>query len=72
MANDDRVRIFLNGTERAVAAGLTVLELLRELGLESVPVLVEWNGTALFPREFGDTRVEAGGRMEIIRIVAGG
>ena len=69
---DGEIRITLNGTERQVAAGGTVLSLLTELGLESVPVLVEWNGTALFPREFGSSPITEGGRMEIIRIVAGG
>lgn len=69
---DGEVNIVLNGSARPAAAGITVLGLLRELGLESVPVLVEWNGTALFPREFDLTVVTEGGRMEIIRIVAGG
>lgn len=69
---DGEIRITLNGSDRQVASGGTVLSLLTELGLEAVPVLVEWNGTALFPREFETSRVTDGGRMEIIRIVAGG
>lgn len=66
------VTILLNGTSRGVKNGMTVREVLRDLGLEEVPVLVEWNGTALFPREFDTTRVKERGVMEIIRIVAGG
>lgn len=66
------VTILLNGTSRAVKNGITVREVLRGLGLEEVPVLVEWNGTALFPREFDTIPVTEGGVMEIIRIVAGG
>lgn len=66
------VTILLNGTRRDVGSGLTVFGLLRELELAEVPVLVEWNGTALFPREFDTTHLTDGGVMEIIRIVAGG
>lgn len=69
---DGEIRITINGSDRQVAAGGTVLSLLTELGLDSVPVLVEWNGMALFPREFGSSPITEGGRMEIIRIVAGG
>lgn len=61
----------LNGDPREVAA-TTVAALLDELGLAGVPVLVERNGTALFPRDFGTTPVAAGDRLEIIRVVAGG
>ena len=64
--------IILNGAPHALPAGSTVLILLQSLGLADIPVLVEHNTTALFPREFPDTPLAAGDRVEIIRIVAGG
>lgn len=69
---DANIDIQLNGSSRAVAAGSNVLTLLREVGLAGVPVLVEHNTVALFPREFSGTLLAAGDRVEIIRIVAGG
>ena len=62
----------LNGTLHPLVPGSTVLSLLQTLGLAEVPVLVEHNATALFPREFAVTALAAGDRLEIIRIVAGG
>ncbi len=64
--------IQLNGTSHPLPADSTISTLLKSLGLAEVPVLVEWNGTALFPREFPTTNLTDGDRIEIIRIVAGG
>lgn len=64
--------IHLNGTTHLVSPGSTVLTLLSSLGLAEVPVLVEHNTIALFPREFRDIALAEGDRVEIIRIVAGG
>ena len=64
--------IQLNGTTRPVPAGSMVLTLLQSLGLSDVPVLVEHNTTALFPRDFPITALTTGDTVEIIRIVAGG
>ncbi|RYD35492.1 MAG: sulfur carrier protein ThiS [Verrucomicrobiaceae bacterium] len=69
---DGQVNILLNGNGRGVPAGGTVLEVLRSLELEPSQVLVEWNGTALFSRDFGATPITEGGRMEILRIAQGG
>lgn len=69
---DGQVKILLNGNGRSVPAGSTVLEVLRGLELEPSQVLVEWNGTALFFRDFGATAITEGGRMEILRIAQGG
>ncbi len=62
----------VNGNPHPLDAGTTVSTLLDSLGMADLPVLVEHNGTALFPREFPTTALSAGDRIEIIRIVAGG
>lgn len=64
--------IRLNGGPREIPAGSTVGGLLELLGLKDVPVLVEHNGVALFPRDFPAAALKAGDQVEIIRIVAGG
>jgi thiamine biosynthesis protein ThiS len=35
-------------------------------------MLVELNGAALFPREFANTVLQEGDRLELLRMVAGG
>lgn len=50
----------------------SITELLKALGLEGKPVLVEHNGTALFPRQFSTTPVAENDTIEIIQISAGG
>ena len=44
------------------------------LGQELLPrsVVVELNGEAVAPSEFAQRQVQAGDRLEIVRIVAGG
>ncbi len=50
----------------------SISALLNTLGLEGKPVLVEHNGTALFPRQFATTPVAESDTIEIIQISAGG
>lgn len=64
--------IRLNGQPRPVPAGGSVAALLDELGFAGQPVLVECNGVAIFPRDFGSSVLAGGETVEIIRIVAGG
>lgn len=64
--------IKVNGQARPAPAGGSVSALVEELGFAGQPVLVERNGTALFPRDFASTILQDGDVVEIIRIVAGG
>ncbi|HEX2751352.1 MAG TPA: sulfur carrier protein ThiS [Verrucomicrobiales bacterium] len=66
------VTIRLNGQPRNVPGGSHVTDLLASLGFAGQPVLVELNGTALFPRDFEKTAFKEGDGVEVIRIVAGG
>ncbi len=69
---DEAPSITLNGAPHPLSPGQSVRDLLQHLGLADVPVLVERNGTALFPREFPTTLLAPGDQVELIRIVAGG
>ena len=60
----------MNGKAHATAAE-TVSALVAELGFPKGTVLVELNGTALRPEEWGAS-LRAGDRLELLRIVAGG
>jgi thiamine biosynthesis protein ThiS len=64
--------ITVNGENRAANPGATVLDLLRELGLESGRVAIERN-LGILPRpKWTETKVEAGDRYEIVQFVGGG
>ena len=64
--------IVVNGENRAARTGVTVVDLLRELGLDSGRVAIERN-LAILPRpKWIETTVEPGDRYEIVQFVGGG
>ncbi len=65
------MNLTINGASRETPA-TTVEALLADLGMAGVPVLVEHQGIALFPRDFAKTTLSEGDTIEIIRVVAGG
>jgi thiamine biosynthesis protein ThiS len=64
--------IVVNGSERQVAAGLTVLGLLRDLQLEPARVAVELDRRILKRAEWETVQLESGARLEIVQFVGGG
>lgn len=66
------MQIQLNGQAHEFEASLSLSELLASLGLAGKPVVAEVNCEAVLPRNFPDTRIEAGDRVEIITLAAGG
>jgi sulfur carrier protein len=66
------VRVRVNGTDRDLADGTTLPELLADLGLGAGWVVVERNGTALLRSETDRTVLADGDVLEIVRAVAGG
>ena len=68
----ESIAIHVNGDLRCVTVGLTLAEMLGELGLDSRKVAVERN-LEIVPRgTFGDVRIEDGDRLEIVHFVGGG
>lgn len=64
--------IILNGEQRSVAEGMTVADLLTDLGRHPRTVAVEHNG-AILPRErYPVTVLGTGDRLEIVGFVQGG
>ena len=64
--------VIANGKETDVNIPSTVDEFLQELDLPPRSVVVELNGEALPPSSFNEKQLQAGDRLEIVRIVAGG
>jgi thiamine biosynthesis protein ThiS len=64
--------IFVNGEERAIAEGSTVLSLLRELGLPESRVAVERNRAIVRKADYPGTALSNGDRIEIVTFVGGG
>jgi thiamine biosynthesis protein ThiS len=64
--------ITVNGENRPATPGATVVDLLRELGLDSGRVAIERNLEILPRPRWSDTNVEAGDRYEIVQFVGGG
>jgi thiamine biosynthesis protein ThiS len=72
MIDDDTLSIRVNGEHRRVASGISIADLLGELGLDPLRVAVERN-VAIVPRAaIRDVRVEDGDDYEIVHFVGGG
>lgn len=66
------MQIIINGSPSEVRAGLSVAELIDELGLTGRRLAIEIN-TMIVPRsQFDHRRLAAGDRVEIIHAVGGG
>jgi thiamine biosynthesis protein ThiS len=64
--------IQVNGETRPATPGATVIDLLRELGLEDGRVAIERN-LEILPRQlWNNTPVTPGDRFEIVHFVGGG
>lgn len=66
------MKIQLNGTPHEIGTAMSVSDLLESLGFGGKPVVVELNEQAIFPRDYPGVRVEAGARIEIVTLAAGG
>ena len=64
--------IIANGQETEAELPCPLEDFLRAQDLLPRSVVVEHNGDAVSPSEFGHRVVQAGDRLEIVRITAGG
>jgi thiazole synthase len=72
MSVDVSVGIRVNGEQRRVPGGISLVEMVHALGLDPVRVAVERN-LEIIPRSLlGDVRVEDGDEYEIVHFVGGG
>lgn len=64
--------ITLNGERREFPSPLTLADLLRLLGFEGKPVVIELNHEAIFPRDYAQTSIQDADRIELVTLAAGG
>ena len=64
--------VIVNGEQRRVPEGASVLDLLNELGRHPKTVAVEHNGEILGRERYAGTALDDGDRLEIVGFVQGG
>ena len=72
MEMSPEITITLNGSPHTLAGPVPLSQLLESLGLDGKPVVVELNEKAVFPRDYSQTGVDAGARVEVVMLAAGG
>jgi sulfur carrier protein len=66
------VKVFINGEDADVRGAKTITELVERLELSAKTILIEHNGVALHRREWPETVLADGDRVEFLSVVAGG
>ena len=64
--------MLINGEEKALAAPITLSELLTQLGYRVALVAVERNGAIVKQANFGTTTITDADKLEIVSFVGGG
>ncbi len=72
MTLDARLSVKVNGEHRRVPGGITLVQMLSELGLDPLRVAVERNLDIVPRSSLGEVRVEDGDDYEIVHFVGGG
>ena len=62
----------VNGEPKTVPEGLTLAQLVRDLGLERTAIAVELNRSVVPKDRYGATPLGEGDRLEIVTLVGGG
>jgi thiazole synthase len=72
MSVDVSVAIRVNGEERRVLGGISIAQMLRDIGVDPAKVAVERN-LEIVPRStLGEVQVDDGDQYEIVHFVGGG
>ena len=66
------MEIILNGENRKFPEGMTVLDLIRELGFDSERLAVELNLQIVKREQWANSALKQGDRIEVVRFVGGG
>jgi thiamine biosynthesis protein ThiS len=72
MNSDTLITVTINGEQRDVAAGGTIIDLLRDLDLHPQLIVVEYNREILDRELYASTQVRAGDAFELVHFVGGG
>ncbi len=66
------MQVTINGENRDVKEGLTVLALLEDLELQPEAMVVQRNADVIERSDFAATQLEEGDVIELVRFVGGG
>jgi sulfur carrier protein len=66
------MRITLNGDPKTVPGPMSVQALLDQLGIDGRTVAVECNMVVVRRAKYGETMIDEGAEVEIVRFVGGG
>lgn len=66
------INIIANGQPRAVEAGSTVADLLRDLAIAPARVVVQLDGVIIARTDFALAALQEGSQLEIVTLVGGG
>ena len=66
------MNIYINGDLRSIEGGVTVAQLLQELGVTAPHVAVELNLEVVPRAEHANIRLHEGDRLEVVTLVGGG
>jgi thiamine biosynthesis protein ThiS len=72
MTIDGTLQIRINGEHRRVEGGMSIAELVREIGFDPQRVAVERNLEVVPRSTLADVQVQDGDDFEIVRFVGGG
>jgi len=72
MSLDDTLGIRVNGEHKRVPGGISIVEMLNEIGVDPAKVAVERNLDIVPRSSLGDVCVEDGDDYEIVHFVGGG
>ena len=72
MRTGNSIRVTLNGESRELPAGMSVADLLSELGLHARTVVVEHNRQILARHLFSSALIQSGDTLELVHFVGGG
>ena len=72
MATDNSLQVRINGEHRRVSEGISIAELVSELGFDPARVAVERNLEVVPRSTLGQVAVQDGDELEIVRFVGGG
>lgn len=66
------MKLHVNGQATEVDGQVTLLEYLQQRGVEPDHVVVELNRDIIERQQFGETRLQEGDTLELLRFVGGG
>ncbi|MFI5394477.1 MAG: sulfur carrier protein ThiS [Candidatus Binatia bacterium] len=66
------MHVTLNGEPQTLTEGLTIADLIRQLGLNQRRIAIELNRAIIAGDEYGTCALRDGDRIEIVHFVGGG